>query len=608
MPRRLRAVLCSLSLSLLAGLAPAPRLVAQEAAATDVDLQFGLKIPMRDGVRLNATVYRPHGEARPLPVIFTFTPYIGDTYHERAMYFARSGYVYALVDVRGRGSSEGDFEPFAHEGKDGYDVVEFLARQPWSDGKVAMWGGSYAGFDQWTTAKELPPHLATIVPAASAHPGVDFPFQNNIFSPYVLQWLTYTSGATPNRNLFNEGAFWTAKSRELYLAQRPFADYDQIVGNPSAIFHKWLANPTPGPYWDAMVPTPEQYARISIPILTITGHYDGDQLGAFAYYRDHMRYGSAEAKARHYLVVGPWDHAGTRTPNREVGGLTFGPASLVDLNRLHKEWYDWTLKGGDRPKFLEDRVAYYLAPTDAWKYAGSLEEASPRTLTFSLASDGRANDLYHSGRLLQEAGKDGVIPARPAPAPAPESAPFDAYTYDPLDLRNAAWQAELGNDYLTDESEVHRLGEAGLVFHSEPLPEGVEITGFPRLTLWIALDVPDLDFEVSLSEVQPNGKSILLSAALLRARYRESLRREVLVEPGKALPYTFDSFPFFSRRIEPGSRLRLVVTSPNSLGIQKNYGSGGVVALESAKDARRAHVRLYHDAGHPSRLELPVGR
>ncbi len=146
------------------------------------DMRWGVKIPMRDGVTLNATVFQPHAQKEPLPVIFTFTPYIGDSYTDRAMYFAQHGYVYALVDVRGRGNSGGSFEPFANEAKDGYDIVEWLAKQSYCNGKVTMWGGSYAGFDQWTTLKEFPPHLATIVPAAAAHPGVDFPFEYNIFA------------------------------------------------------------------------------------------------------------------------------------------------------------------------------------------------------------------------------------------------------------------------------------------------------------------------------------------------------------------------------------------------------------------------------------------
>ena len=126
---------------------------------SDVDLLWGVRIPMRDGVHLNATIWKPANSMEPLPVVFTLTPYISDAYHERAYYFAQNGYVYATVDVRGRGNSEGGFEPLAHEGRDGHDIVEWFAKQPWCNGKVTMWGGSYAGFDQWSTAKEFPPRV-----------------------------------------------------------------------------------------------------------------------------------------------------------------------------------------------------------------------------------------------------------------------------------------------------------------------------------------------------------------------------------------------------------------------------------------------------------------
>src|SRR5437588_591069 len=252
-----------------------------------VDMQWAVKIPMRDGVRLHATVFTAHGQKEPVPVIFTFTPYIGDSYTDRAVYFAK---------------------------------------QPYCNGKVTMWGGSYAGFDQWTVLKEFPAHLATIVPAAAAHPGVDFPFQYNIFAPYDMQWLTFTSGVTGNSNLFGNSGFWASKAREMYMAHSAFQGYDRLVGNPSAVFQKWMAHPAPDAYYDAMVPSLEQYKKINVPILTITGHYDGDQPGAFTYYKRHMQYGTAEAKAKHYLIIGPWDHAGTRTPKAEVGGLKFGAA------------------------------------------------------------------------------------------------------------------------------------------------------------------------------------------------------------------------------------------------------------------------------------------
>ena len=318
---------------------------------------------MRDKVELNATLYlpkTPDGSPPKTPVIFTLTPYISDTYHARGAYFASHGYVFALVDVRGRGNSSGEFEPFANEPHDGHDVVEWLAKQPFCDGKVAMWGGSYAGFDQWATAKEFPPHLATIVPAAAAHPGLDYPSYNNIGMTYDVQWFTLTSGRTPQDNLFGDQKFWRTKFLDAYKKHLPFKSLDSFVGNPSVNFQRILKHPTADAYYDAMLPTREQFQKIALPILTITGQYDGDELGALTYYRDHLANASSQARAKHFLIIGPWDHPGTRTPTDEVAGVKFGPGAIVDLNDLHRQWYDWTMKAGPKPAFLKNQVAYYL--------------------------------------------------------------------------------------------------------------------------------------------------------------------------------------------------------------------------------------------------------
>jgi uncharacterized protein len=216
---------------ILAGLILAGSSYAADPPGKPVDMEWGVKIPLRDGVRLNATLYRSHEQKEALPVIFTLTPYLGDSYLDRATYFSQNGYVYALVDVRGRGNSEGRFEPFANEGRDGYDIVEWLAKQPWCNGKVAMWGGSYAGFDQWSTLKEFPPHLTTIVPAAAAHPAVDFPFFHNVFTSYVIQWLTFTSGVTGNTNTFGNSEFWKGKFTGLYMQHLPFQELDHTGPN-----------------------------------------------------------------------------------------------------------------------------------------------------------------------------------------------------------------------------------------------------------------------------------------------------------------------------------------------------------------------------------------
>src|SRR5467141_1867294 len=565
---------------------------ARKAGGDGVEMEWGVKIPMRDGVKLNATVYRPHGQKDGLPVIFTFTPYIGDSYTDRALYFAKHGYVYALVDVRGRGNSGGEFEPFVNEGKDGYDVVEWFAKQSYCNGKVTMWGGSYAGFDQWTVLKEFPPHLATIVPAAAAHPGVDFPFQYNIFAPYDMQWLTFTSGATSNGSLFGNSAFWTAKAREMYMAHVAFQDYDKLIGNPSVVFQKWVKHPTADAYYDAMVPSPEQYKRMSVPILTITGHYDGDQPGAFTFYKRHMQYGTSEAKAKHFLIIGPCYLPVTRTPKAEVGGLKFGQASLVDLNKLHTEWYDWAMKSGTKPEFLKKRVAYYVVGAEEWKYADGLESISNATKTLYLGSGGGAGDVFRSGALTEEnsAASTGT----------------DSWTYDPLDTRPGSTEPEDDGNSLTSQRAVVNLFGEGVIYHNEIFSENTEIAGFPKLTVWLKMDVPDTDLEADLYEILPDGGSVALTGASMRARYRESLREAKPVMPGKIEKYVFDNFTFFARRIGKGSRLRLVVRSINSTGSEKNYNSGGVVAAETGKDAKTAHISLVHDKEHPGALELPV--
>src|SRR5512133_3834959 len=173
--------------------------VRSSETSKNVDIHWGVKIPMRDGIQLNATVYRPKS-GEPAPVIFTLTPYVADNYHGFGFYFAQHGYAFASVDCRGRGNSEGKFAPIVQEGADGYDIVEWLAGQEWCSGAVTMWGGSYAGFDQWMTLKEPPPHLKTIVPAASVYAGYDFPLYKNIWFSYAIQWLTFTSGVTGNAN------------------------------------------------------------------------------------------------------------------------------------------------------------------------------------------------------------------------------------------------------------------------------------------------------------------------------------------------------------------------------------------------------------------------
>jgi len=561
------------------------------ADAAKVEWQWGVKIPLRDGVRLSATLYKPAGRKDPRPCLFTLTPYIGQSYHDRGMYFAAHGYPFLTVDVRGRGNSEGSFRPFIQEAKDGYDVVEWLAKQPYCNGKISMWGGSYAGYDQWATAKEFPPHLATIVPVASPAAGVDFPARNNVFAPYEMQWLTFTSGQTGQDRLFGDDAFWTAMFRGWIESGTSYRKFDSFLGNPSPIFQEWVSHPDLDAYWDSYNPTSEQYAKLQLPILTITGMYDDDQPGALAHYSRYMRAASPAARARHYLVIGPWDHPGTRTPKQEFMGMKFGPESLVDLPQLHLDWYRFTMEGGPRPEFLRKPVAYYVSGSEHWRYADTLEAITAESRPFFLDSTGG------SGRELYSAGTLAAVHAgRGAP---------DSYRYDPRDLSLAKIESESNLDSAPDQ-EVFLANKAQLVYVSAPFEQDQELGGFFRFEAWISIDQPDTDFVVKVAVIAPNGTVTPLSSDIMRARYRESPRSQKLVATKEPLRYDFNDFTFASRLVGKGSRLELVLSAANSIGFEKNYNSGGAIADETLADSRTVTVSLFHDAKRRSVLYVPV--
>ena len=564
---------------------------AELAQAAKVEWYWGVKIPLRDGVHLNATVYKPAGQQAPRPCLFTLTPYIGQSYHDRGMYFAAHGYPFLTVDVRGRGNSEGSFRPLIQEAQDGYDVVEWLAKQPYCNGKISMWGGSYAGYDQWATAKEFPPHLATIVPVASPAAGVDFPAPRNLFMPYDMQWLTFTSGRTSQDRLFGDGAFWVSMFRRWAESGTAFRTLDSFIGIPSPVFQEWVSHPDLDAYWDAYNPTSEQYAKLTLPILTITGMYDGDQPGALAHYRRYMAVASPEARARHFLVIGPWDHPGTRTPKQEFMGLKFGPASLVDLPQLHLDWYRYAMEGGPKPTFLQKPVAYYVSGAERWRYADTLESVTAEARPFVLDSPGAAaGDVYAAGSI--------------APGRVGRGAP-DHYRYDPRDLALAKVESESNLDSALDQ-EVFLANPAKLVYVSAPFEKDTELSGFFRFEAWIAIDQPDTDFVVSVAEIGLNGTVTPLTSDLMRARYRESQRVQKLVTTREPLRYDFSNFTFASRLVHKGCRLALVLSAANSIQNMKNYNAGGVVADETTADARPVVVTLFHDARRRSTLYVPV--
>jgi len=557
-----------------------------------VDWRWGVSIPLRDGVKLNATRYLPRDQKSPTPCVFELTPYVSDTYHERGVYFASHGYPFLIVDVRGRGNSEGSFHSMIQEANDGYDIVEWLARQPYCNGKVAMWGGSYQGYDQWAVAKAAPPHLATIVPASAAYPGVEIPGRSMIFDTYWIQYFSYVSGHTLQAKIFEDDKFWQSRYLDFYRSGAAYRTLDVAVGNPSPLLQEWLSHPDLDSYWDAFGPTDAEFARIQIPILTITGMYDGDQSGALAFYVRHRANASASAFSRHFLIIGPWDHSGTRTPKAEVGGLKFGPASLVDLPKLHLEWYAYTMSDGPKPAFLQKPVAYYVTGAEGWRYADSLEAITSEQRRFYVHSSGSASEVFGGGTL-------SVAPNQNEAA--------DRIRCNPADSSLAGVEADTDPDSLTSQRMVLARRGREFVYHTAPFDKDTELSGFFHFSAWIGIDRPDADFSVSVYEITPEGGSIFLTNAQLRARYRESPRKPVLVRSSAPQRYEFSNFTFASRVIAAGSRLRLTLDPNYSIQSERNFGGGGAVASETVADSHPVTITLYHDQAHPSYLELPVG-
>jgi putative CocE/NonD family hydrolase len=394
----------------------------------------------------------------------------------------------------------------------------------------------------------------------------------------------------------SDSTYWDEARRIWFRLGRPLSELDAWLGVPSSVFQEWLSHPQLDAYWDGQTPSAGQYAHLALPILTITGIWDGDQPGALEFYRQHMRYGTLEAQHRHYLIIGPWDHAGTLNPKPELGGLKFSAGSVLDFPALHARWYAWTMLGETPPEFLQNRVAYYVVGANEWRYADSLEAVTAHADPYYLHSNEHPTDAVHSGSLTPR---------------APTREVSDRYVYDPHDVEQGALETPnyvmLQPQSLVDQRALLENYRAQLIYQSALFKSPTEISGFFHLVAWISIDQPDTDFAVVVYAVDPDGQSVLLSSDVMRARYRESLYHPSLVHTRSPLRYDFERFTFVSYRVPRGGRLRLVLRALNSMYSEKNYNSDGEVARESMRDARTVTVTLFHDRAHPSVLWVPVG-
>jgi putative CocE/NonD family hydrolase len=266
---------------------------------------------------------------------------------------------------------------------------------------------------------------------------------------------------------------------------------------------------------------------------------------------------------------------------------------MVDLRQLHLDWYAWTMGGGPKPAFLKKRIAYYVMGADEWRYADTLEGVTAEQRAYSLSSSLNADRLAAPGRLAFEERASGSP---------------DIYIYDPMDVSTADLQVSIDPNSKVDTRLIKATDGKHLIYESAPFSAPTEVSGFFRLTAWIAIDQLDTDFEASIFEITPSGESILLTNDILRARYRNGLEHAELVRTRDPIRYDFNNFTFTSRLLARGSRLRMILGPRNSIYDEKNYNGGGLVAYEGFKDARPVSVKLYHDAAYPSTLYVPIAQ
>ena len=560
----------------------------------DIRIENRVAIPMRDGVVLHADVYRPVGEGQH-PVIVSRTPYSTErapSAYAAAVYFSRRGYAYVFQDVRGRHESEGRWEPFRDDLNDGYDTNEWAAAQPWSNGKVGMEGGSYLGHVQWRAAQAKPPHLVTIFPRVAS-------------TSIYHDWITVNGGW---RLAFNFG--WGPVRQESRIMQNPgphaveggpeAISYDKVVwhlplnemqalvGRDAQFYRDWLAHPDYDDYWRSLS-VEEHFEQVGIPVHTLGGFFDIFAQGTLRGYAGVSAKGAtAEARSGSNMVIGPWEHGVAQT----VGDMDWGEAAVVDTNALALRWFDRWLKDIDNGLDDEPPVKIFVMGRNAWRYEQEypLEETQYRPLY--LDGKGHANGSHGDGRLSW---------SKPD-----EESPADSYSYDPANpvpsLGGANCCGVGTSSGARDQRPIEHRSDV-LVYTSDFLEAPLEVVGPLRLVLYASSSAADTDFVAKLIDVYPDGRSINVAEGILRARHREGLTKQVLMDPGTIYRMEVDMIGT-ANLFKRGHRIRVHVTSSHFPQFARNLNTGEPYGTGKAMVV--AKQTIHHSNSRASHILLPV--
>ncbi len=575
-----RAGACALLVSLVAIGFTSGAALAVDESSYEITIELGVRVAMRDGVELSTDVYRPDAPGR-FPVILRRTPYDNalEVVVARARYWASRGFAYVIQDVRGRGDSDGVFHPLRNEAEDGYDTQTWCGKQPWSNGKIGTAGGSYDGWTQVYTAGMNNPALTTmIVFVAPPDPVKNIPLQDGAFHLSMALWSAYTAGRTLQDISHFDG--------EAALRTLPLSEIGKALGRDTGIWRTWIDHPALDEYWRPLM-YQEKLLETRVSALHISGWYDDDQVGTTSNFVNlTTRAKDPATRKLQRLVIGPWGHVVNRT--RKLGSIDFGPDAIIDLDTLQERWYDHWLAGEDNGVMNEAPVRIFVMGINEWRDEQEWPLARTKYVPYYLHSEGRANSRFGDGVLSTE---------------APRSQPPDRFLYDPDDpvpfITDPGFQQIGGPD---DYRAIERRDDV-LVYSTPPLTEELEVCGPLRVRLFAATSAKDTDWTAKVLDVHPNGYAQRLNDGIIRARFRQGLDREVLLQPGEVAEYEIDCWATCVR-LRKGHRLRLEISSSAFPKFDRNLNTGGPLGKEAK--GQIAEQTIYHDAARPSHLLVPV--
>jgi uncharacterized protein len=542
------------------------------APAAPLGRRFNVRVPMRDGITLAADLVLP--AQLPAPAVVARTPY--GRGNERqvgiADVFARAGYVAVWVDVRGRGDSDGEFEPYRNDGIDGYDVIEWAAREPWCAGSVATWGASYPGRIQWLAALQRPPSLrAMIVEVTPSDPFVEDP--TGVPAPMRINWHRLTDGRAPQ---YADAVDWMAVYRH-----RPLRDLDEAAGFRSARWRDEVGHDASDDgYWEPLR-YQHRIGEIDLPVLHVSGWYDDEEIGTPANFAAM----TAAGRAGQRLLMGPWGHR--VNASRQLGEVDFGPGALIDLDAALIEFLDEHVRERP-PRRQRGPVEIFVMGAGEWREYDSWPPPGFSELSLHLDSDGRANSRFGDGRLRLG-------------GPAGADAPPDEWVHDPdrpVPFITAASSAQIGgpDDYAGIECRADVL-----VYTGEPLAEALEVIGPVRLVAYVATDAADTDVCAKLVDVHPDGFAQRLCDGIVRLSRRDGPGRRAAVRPGE--PHEIEVAMWdTAQSFGAGHRIRLEIASSAHPKYAVNLGTAGDQTTQA--EGVIARNRLFHDSARPSRLLL----